>query len=448
MNLMHNGLKQRTASLRQDIINISRTGLIFVILANVLAKICATLGSIFIVRVLTESDYGFYARVINDYSMIYILEDFGCRVAMMQFRGENFKDKRLRDAYFVEPFRMALLFGLAVGTIILVSPLFYPYGSTEEAVTTQMLALVPVLTIANYFLIYNLVTLSENRKYAGLYFCQTFLQYSFLVAGAFFYGKTGAVLSGYAYNIVLLAIAVIVSKKELHFDWRSKVLDKAQKLAFLKFAVGAQLNNTINDLLSIFDIFMLGRIITDDTVIAGYKVAATIPISLRYVSTSIMTYASPYFARNIDNISWVRKNAAKMIAGCTLFCGAITAAAIALARPIIILVFGEVYSGSVKCFIILMIAYFFAGSFQIPAANVIFTQHKVKVNIIITVIANIANCLLNYYLIKRSGAVGAAVATCSVSILASVLAMVSMIMVIRTREAETSKVMDRVDNET
>ena len=425
-------VREKLDSLRQDIVKLFRTGLFSILSSNILAKVCATLGSILVVRMLSKADYGFYTRVINDYLMIFMLNDFGCSVAMVQFRGEHFEDRKLRDAYFVEPFKMAVLFSLLVGLLILLSPLYFPYSDALEAGTTRLLFLLPLVTVVNSFILNNLLSLSENGKYAGLYFAQTFLQYLFLVIGSYCYGRTGAVLSGYAFNLALLVVGIILSGNRLRFDWKAKVLSGDLKLSFLKFALSAQFNNTINELLNIFDIFMLGQIIADDTVVAGYKVAATIPRSLRYVSTSITSYALPYFARNIGNTDWVRKNAAKMIAGCTAFCGAITAGAIVLARPVVVLVFGEAYSSSVPCFIILMISFFFTGSFHMPAANVIFSQHKVKVNIVITVIANIANCLLDYVMIKRSGAIGAAIATCLVSVIASVLAVAFMIVVLRS----------------
>ena len=422
---------QKYSSLKKDIGKLTRSGFFPVIVSNTLAKACALLGSIIIVRILSVPDYGVYTKVINNYSILFILNDFGFSVAMMQYRGENYNDPIKRNAYFVEPFKYAMGFSLISSLIIAVSPVFFPYKSDNDALLTQLLCLTPILVTVNSFITLNLRVLTENIKYSVVNFAQAFLTYFFLIYGSYKYGVTGAVLSIYMVNIATIIFGVLISRGELSFDWQSKVLHKSEKIDFFKFAIGAQFNNSIGVLLHLFDVFLIGLIVASDAVLAEYRVASTIPQALVFIPNSIIIYIAPYFARKINDLEWIRGNTRKLIAGCIALNGVITIVGIIIAPVLVPLVFGAQYENSVLYFKILMVAFFFTGSFQIPAANVIFTQHKVRANIIITLISNVANCILDYCLIKQYGATGAAIATCAVAMISSLVAIVYLIRILR-----------------
>ena len=141
-----------------------------------------------------------------------------------------------------------------------------------------------------------------------------------------------------------------------------------------------------------------------------------------FIPNSILIYAGPMFARNRNNRLWVHKNYNKIIGGCFLINVIITVSGIAVAPLLVSIIYGNKYMDAVPCFRILMIDYFFTGTLRIPSANIIYTQHKVKINLMITIVSNIVNCILDILLIKRYGSIGAAVATLTVSIVASAIA--------------------------
>jgi O-antigen/teichoic acid export membrane protein len=73
----------------------------------------------------------------------------------------------------------------------------------------------------------------------------------------------------------------------------------------------------------------------------------------------------------------------------------------------------------VTTFRILAFGYLIAGTFRIPAGNILASLGKVKMNLWNAIISGSANIVLDVLLIKAYGAVGAAVATVLVFVISS-----------------------------
>jgi len=62
-----------------------------------------------------------------------------------------------------------------------------------------------------------------------------------------------------------------------------------------------------------------------------------------------------------------------------------------------------------------------AGSFRIPAGNVIASVRKVKINLYNSILSGVLNILLDIVLIYKFGSIGAAIATTSIFIISSII---------------------------
>lgn len=411
-------VKNKSANM---ISKLKRTGFFSVFLVNVLAKVLSFLGSIVIVRILSKDDFGLYAYIMNCYSMLFLLNDFGCNVAMIQFRSENYSNVELYNDYFTFPLKCALAFSALSSLLIVFSPIFYPFTQEAAKNLTKGLFLLPIITTINTFLSSNLRVEMQNTKFAILSFLQVLFHFGFILPMSFFWNVQGALLANYMTAILLLFCSIIISRKRLNFEWISCSLNIQQKKAFLKYAFASQINNSIGGLFHLLDIFLIGLLIVDNQVISSYKVASTIPQALLFIPNSILIYAGPLFARNIKNIEWVKRNFNRITFGCAGINGIAVLVGVCTAYFFIPLIFGTEYTDAVPCFIILMLAFFVQGTFQIPSNNIIYTQHKVNANVTITIVTSILNCILDIWFISNYGAIGAAVATLSVSIAASVM---------------------------
>lgn len=351
--------------------------------------------------------------------MLMLLNDFGCCVAATQLCSENYYDPGKRTVWFSYAFKRGLLFSGITSQLFLASPLFYPFKTPEAAELTRSLCLMPILNTANNFLLTNLRIQLENVRFAVINVFQTFIHYLVILPMSYLIGVNGAVFSNYVISLLVLLFSLMVSRKLLCFSWKGGILRSEEKKVFLKLALGSQLNNSAAQTLMLLDVFLIGLIIGDNETISSYKVATTIPSAFAFIPTSIMVYIYPYFAQKNQDRTWVRLRYSKLTLSCAALNFAITLGSILMAPYIIPLLFGHQYTDAIPCFIILMIGYFFNATFQILANNILYTQRKVRINIIITFLSGAINCILDVVLIFHYGAIGAAWATTLVHIITS-----------------------------
>lgn len=398
-----------------------RTGFFSVFFSSVAAKVLTFIGGMIIVRVLSKDAYGQYTYVINCYGMLSLLNDCGCSSAMDQYCSETHDQPEKFNGYFVYGVKSSLVLSAVTALAILFSPLFYPFQEPEAARLSQALCLMPFLNTCNTCLLVNLRVRLQNNRYAKINLFSTLAHYVIILPMSYVIGVTGAVLSNYIIATTVLIYSLVMSRGLLDYTWHSNMLEHQEKRGFLKLAFASQLNNSLNQALMLFDVFLIGVFVGENVVISSYKVATTIPAALAFIPTAIMVYVTPRFARNNQNIAWVRKYFKRLTMACAAGNFVIAAGGILLGPWIVPLIFGAQYADAVTCYSILMIGYFFSATFRTPSANVIYSQHKVRVNIIITAFSGISNCILDVIMILYFGSIGAAIATTAVHIINSAL---------------------------
>lgn len=422
------------ASLRSFARKLLRTGFFSIFFSNVLCKVLTFIGGMAIVRIFSKSDYGAYIYVTNCYGMLMLLGDLGCSVASMQFCNENYDNPEKFSAYFTYGFKRGILFSVLTSFLLLLSPLFYPFKTQQAAKLTQLLFFMPILGTVNSFLLANLRIHLKNALFAAINIYQAIVHYLVILPMSYWIGVTGAIISNYIISILVLLFGIAVSRKLLEYPWREDNLNRREKKSFLKLAFGSQLNNGTANILMLLDVFLIGVIIGDDEIISSYKVATTIPTALNFIPTAVMVYVTPYFARYNQDKQWIRRNYFKLILGSAIGNLTITSGCILIAQWIIPMIFGRQYIDAVPCFLVLMVGYFFGATFQIPSQNIIYTQRKVRVNIVITFICGVANCVLDVMMILGFGSIGAAWATTLVYIINSALGFSYMCFYFRRKE--------------
>ena len=185
----------------------------------------------------------------------------------------------------------------------------------------------------------------------------------------------------------------------------------------LSYGFTIVLTNAVSQVLYTVDVLVVGNIVGASTAVAEYKTATTIPFALAFVPQLIITFIYPYFARNKDNHKWIAGNT-KLIVLCMSAVNIVISAVGIIFAPLIIrIVFGEDYLASVPCFRILMVSYFFSGTFRIIFGNILAMLRKVKVNLYLGIFESGLNIVLDILFITWWGSIGAAVATTSITVL-------------------------------
>lgn len=403
---------------------LKKTGFFSIFVSNVFAKVIAFFGNIIVVRILTKNDYGVYAYALNAMMMLYIFNDFGASTSALQSLTEEHNNKKRQKLILKYAIKIGFIGSLFSGILILLSPLFYPFEIIEAKYYTPILCLIPLLSNVISFISVVLRANLENKKFAILNFGQTFLNYIFLIVLSIMFGIKGAIISQYCYTILAVIIGMLLSKNVLgKFDnnkVNSNSIDKEEKRKFLKYAISAQINNTLDSLLLNIDLFFVGFIIANSEIVASYKVATTIPMALSFLPNCVMIYVLPYFVLHNKDYDWIGRNYRKLIKYGAIGYSAISLSCCILSKVIFNILYGVEYYNALVSFNILMIGFFFSATIKIPTNNILYSMRKLKFNLIVTICSTALNVILNIIFVKKFGMDGAAITTTTINIISSI----------------------------
>lgn len=196
----------------------------------------------------------------------------------------------------------------------------------------------------------------------------------------------------------------------------------------------SMLNNGLSRLMYLLDIFVLGIVLPDSTLIASYQVATNIPTALAFIPAAIVIYIYPYFAKHKEDKKWVLKKYTQVTIALGLGCFVIAVVMVVFAPWIIRLVFGEAYLDAVPAFRILSVSFAVSSPFRTLAGNILVTQRRLKFNLFVAILSSAFNTVLNVLFIQEAGAVGAAYATLITAIISSILNVWYLIAILKTKK--------------
>lgn len=396
-----------------------KKGLVHMLGANVLNKVLSFLSSIFLVRILSKIDYGTYSYVQNIITFFILSNGLGVVSGFLQF-GSLYRNSEKKYSYFKLAYTIGLIFNLLLSLIIIGSSFFITNDSYIRLLLCMM-SLVPFFTLIFELLqVYNQVE-RNNRVYSVLTTVNTITYVVGIIIGAYFFQIYGVIIFNYI-AIIFTSIYGLTKFKDIDkLNARLPKLHLKESIAFLKYSVTTMINNSISFLVYILDVFLIGMIIKDMSILATYKTATIIPFALNFIPSTIMIFLYPYFVEHMKEKKWLIKNYKNLL----LFNGGlnfiIAIFLIFFSKLIIRICFGNEYLDAVPLFIILSVGYFVTSTFKIPAGNIIASLGKVRINLLISVTVGVLNIVLDIALIKELGSVGAAIATLSVFILSGML---------------------------
>ena len=278
------------------------------------------------------------------------------------------------------------------------------------------MSFIPVVNIAYEFATIYYRCQSDNKNYALLFLVSAGLTFIFSICGSLLFGIWGMIISNYLTPIFTFLFATI--KKGYKYTI-SLNIKKSDKKDLWKLAITSMTINAITNTMYLIDISMIGMYLKDETQIATYKVATTIPTALVFLSSTIVAYVYPYFAEHINDMTWTKKMSKKLVIYNSMLFGTIAVILFVFANPIVQIVFGKQYSDVVGVFRILSISFFFQCSFRIVFGNLLVAQRKLKFNLIESILSGVVNIIGDYFFIQKYQAVGIAMSTLSVMIFSS-----------------------------
>jgi O-antigen/teichoic acid export membrane protein len=261
----------------------------------------------------------------------------------------------------------------------------------------------------------------KNKEFSLITIFNTFMFFLGIIIGGYFFSIRGIIASRYIALISSIFFSLFFLKEYFKLFNSTTFPKKNERKLFLRFSIIAVITNSISSILYLIDTFLVGNILKANEIVATYKTATLIPFALNFIPLSIMVFAYPYFAQIFGNKSKIKNYYIKLQKTLLLVNGLISIFLIIFAPFIIKVVFGENYLDSAPIFRVLSFGYFIAGTFRIPAGNVLASIRMIKINLINSIISGSLNVILDIFLIKNYGAIGAAYATVSIFIISSLI---------------------------
>ena len=404
------------------------TGFFHIFGSNVINKILSFASGILLARILTKSEYGVYSYANTLMGFFLLVSGFGMVSGLLQVGSEQ-KQEEKRLGLYRFACRFGFVYNLLLAAVILFVALVIPLPIAGSGKILALMCLYPMAMLMRDLKTALLRSQMRNQDFS---YANTFSTAAMVLLSctlALLLRAEGLVLGQYL--ACVLTILFIGKKCGIRISFRKSGVDTATKRDLLGVCSISVLNDGLSELMYLLDVFILGLAVPDETVIASYKVATTIPTALVFIPLSVITYVYPYFARNRTDKAWLTKNYRRLVLSMGALNLLIGGGLILVAPWLIGLVFGKVYLDSVVPFQILCASYIISGTFRILSGNLLVTQRKLKFNLFVAVLSSATNTVLNVFLIQAWGSIGAALATLITVLLTSVLSTAYLIRTIR-----------------
>ena len=403
-----------------------KTGFFHIFGSSVINKIISFLSSIILVHILTKSEYGVFTYAWNIYSLILLLNGFGIESAILQLCSEQSGNKSYEHKICNYGTRFGIKFNILLAILTIVVAAFFPLKLPGSDKILYLLSLLPMSQLLLGIILNILRSQKRNQDYAKLSTINTILILIGSTFGAVWLREKGMALGYYVAYTVSFLIGRLYMKVEL-LHQKENMINTKEKKTILSIAFISMCNNGLSQLLYLLDIFILGIVDPQETVLASYKVSTMIPTALTFIPLSLITYLYPYFAQHNKDGEWCLKKYKQVVMGLGMI-NLLIATFLLLFSPYIILIFfGKEYLDAVTIFRILAINYFFSGTFRVLSGNLLVTQRKLKFNLIIATISGLINIIADFLFIQWWGAIGAAYANTLVVIISGTVSTIYLI---------------------
>lgn len=418
-------------SLKSKLLILLRKGFFHIIGSNTINKAVAFITNIALVRILTKSDFGVFTGAFNVFSVIFLFSGLGIGSGMLYFCSQKRSEESKND-YYRFCFIFGNLFNIILGLIILFYGLFAKLGIEETRPYIIMLSGMPIAGFWYDYYSIILRTQKDNKKYSLLLNINTISYAVFAVLGSLLFSITGTIIGRYISYVLSAIIGVIFARKYIDTNHKAVMLEKQARKGLFGYSIKAGLTSALNNILYLIDVYIIGIVVANASVLASYKVGAQIPENMNFIPQSMMVFFLPVFIEHAAEKEWLKKRTGQLYLGMAALSAVLSILLIVLAPFIVSILWGDQYIDAVPCFRILTISFFFLSTFRLTSTNILLSMGKAGYTLMISIVTGIANIILDVFMTIHFGSIGAAYATLIVTVLASVLSFPYVIHVVRS----------------
>ena len=394
----------------------AKNGFFHIIGGNVLVKFISAFSVLLFPRIM-GGDYGTFKLAENLLGYLLIFNGCGAANAVMRYCAA-FDSPAEQNSYF----RFSVRFGLAanVGLIAVFCGILYipglfgvrmvNYGA--GGILASMLAVTFfdfLFAAAQNFLRTN----RENKEYGKNAFMFSALYALVPLFLAFLFGffsrsMEGAVIGRYlAYAAALLLVWRAVRRLP---SFREKPLkfSRGEKTEVAKYAVISLAANAFSYVMPYNESIILSVMVTK-ALYSDFQVAQLLPQSIQYLSTAVIVYIFPAFAKNYLDGRWIFKNTKKVLLAMSVLMGVITLLGILFA-PQIVPLFGARFKtdSAVRLMRLMFLTFGLNSAVRMPVSNILAAIGEVRYNVANAIFSSTVHLAVCYAFIRGFGINGAA----------------------------------------
>ncbi|MDD3050024.1 MAG: oligosaccharide flippase family protein [Candidatus Cloacimonetes bacterium] len=393
-------------------------GAVHIISSSLINKILLFSSSVFLVRLMTKEEYGIWSYALNIMNLFLLLRGFGASSGVLQFVSQS-SDSKVKKNYLFLGFILLASGDLLAVLAMQIFGMLKLASIYESNLLLQKISFIPLLLSITDLSSSYLRATFKNRVFSYLSVLGSSSMVIFSVLGLYLFHINGLIVFRYIAVTAVAIIALYLIRDS--FDFKIIFLSKKEIIKFLKYSVTVSMTNAMSSILLLIDTFLVGLIIKEGATVASYKTATLIPFALNFLPMSIIQFLYPYIAKNNKDLLYVKNNYYKTLKILGLINLSISISLILTADFLFPLIFSSAYKDSIIIYKVLALGYFFAGTFRIPSGNFIASLGNAKVNFYISMISGSFNIILDIWLIKKYGSMGAAIATVSIFILSGAI---------------------------
>lgn len=408
-----------------------KTGFFHVFGSNVINKIIGFMSSIVLVRILSKTEYGAFTYAWNIYCIIALFNGMGVESGTLQLASEHSGDKSYARKISDYGTRVGLVFNVGLSLVTIGIGLFAPLTINGAKVLICSMFAMPFFQFLNNMYSTYLRSQKMNKEYSQLSVTNTAILFIASALFAVLFRKMGLIIGHYTAYIVACLMGALYYR--IHLLSRDRRDLGEDKKVLLKISLISMMNNGLSQLMYLIDVFVIGIVAPEETILASYKVATMIPTALAFIPTSLIVYVYPYFAEHKDDGKWCINRYKQILLGLG-GANALISIGMWLFAPLIVrILYGAQYLDSVPVFRVLALSYFFSGTFRTISGNLLVTQRKLRLNMFVAVISSAVNIVADYYFIQWWGSMGAAYATVLVIMITSIMSTTYLIKTFRSK---------------
>ena len=390
-----------------------------VFLSLLIAKICAFLGSLFIIRILPESDFGTISIVASVFAIFTPFSGFGSHQSLLRFGSLNddVSEKRSLANFLM---LKGLGYQILLSVLFLLVSIFYV--SRYEYIL-YIFIFFAIRLIGFYFFNYiqsELRIFGNNREFASVNNVVNISGVLLLLILSYFFG-----LKGYLIAIAFTPfISLLWFKKEnLKPITENFSFNKKEIWNYGFHASGTAL---LSDALFSADVLLLSFLM-NETAVANYKVAILIPANITFLALTFMQSDFPMLAKNYQNRNFLWnyiKNYYKIfipISALIFLIGVI------FKSEILHLFFSAKYSDNSLLFSILLGGFCLNMLFRNLYGNLLSAVGKMKINTLISALTLLLIFGFSFLFVPKFGIDGMGISLSLTLLLNGLLLMISFL---------------------